>query len=46
MNKLSVGTAGGIEAVLKAINEHINDVHVCEHGCSALYMIVDGSKKC
>ena len=30
------GTAGGIEAVVKAINTHIDNDVVCENGCSAL----------
>ena len=28
--------AGGIEAVVKAINTHINNAGVCESGCGAL----------
>ena len=28
--------AGGIEAVVKAINTHIENANVCEKGCGAL----------
>ena len=36
-NQVKAGTAGGIEAVAKAINTHINNSGVCEQGCGALY---------
>ena len=42
-NKVKAGTAGGIEAVVKAINTHINNADVCEQGCGALWnMTVNG----
>ena len=34
---MRAGTAGGVEIVLKAINTHINNPDVCEHGCAALW---------
>ena len=33
---MKAGTAGGIDAVVKAINTHINNAGVCEQGCGAL----------
>ena len=33
---MKAGTAGGIEAVVKVINTHVNNVDVCEKGCGAL----------
>ena len=33
---MKAGTAGGIEAVVKAINTHINNAGVCYRGCGAL----------
>ena len=33
---MKAGAAGGIEAVVKAINTHINNAGVCERGCGAL----------
>ena len=40
------GTAGGIEAVVKAINTHIDNDGVCENGCGALRnMVTNGKKK-
>ena len=33
---MKVGTAGGIDAVVKAINTHINNADVCKSGCDAL----------
>ena len=42
-NKVKVGAAGGIEAVVKAINTHINNAGVCENGCGALLnMTING----
>ena len=35
-NKVKAGTAGGVEAVVKAINTHINNASACEKGCGAL----------
>ena len=37
--------AGGIEAVVKAVNTHINNADVCEKGCGALFsMTVNNCK--
>ena len=33
---MKVVAAGGIEAVVKAINTHINNADVCRVGCGAL----------
>ena len=35
-NQAKAGAAGGIEAVVKAINTHISNAGVCEQGCGAL----------
>ena len=35
-NRIKAGTAGGVEAVVKAINTHIDNTIVCENGCGAL----------
>ena len=37
-NQVKAGAAGGIDAVVKAINTHINNAGVCEHGCGALWI--------
>ena len=40
---MKVGTAGGIEAFVKAINAHINNPSVCHAGCTALLnMAING----
>ena len=40
---MKAGTAGGIEAVVKAINTHIDNADVCEKGCAALWnMVLNG----
>ena len=39
------GTAGGIEAVVKAINAHIDDPIICETGCNILGNIALNSKQ-
>ena len=40
---MKVGTAGGIEAVVRAINTHIDNADVCKSGCDALRnMTVNG----
>ena len=36
-NKVKAVTAGGIEAVVKAINTHIDNDDVCYVGCGALW---------
>ena len=42
---MKAGTAGGIEAVVKAINAHINNVDVCYAGCRVLWnMTLDDGK--
>ena len=35
-NEIKAGAAGGIEAVVKAINTHISNASVCYQGCDAL----------
>ena len=35
-NRVKAGAAGGIEAVVKAMNTHINNADVCFRGCGAL----------
>ena len=42
---MKAGTAGGIEAVVKAINTHIDNASVCEQGCGALGNMINNSKK-
>ena len=42
-NKVKAGTAGGIEAVVKAMNTHINNANVCKNGCSILWNIYEGN---
>ena len=37
---MKAGTAGGIEAVVKAINAHINNKGICRFGCAALEKMV------
>ena len=40
---MKAGTGGGIEAVMRAINTHINNAGVCEWGCGALLnMTING----
>ena len=42
---MKAGRVGGIEAVVNAINTHIDNVGVCERGCSALWnMTVNNGK--
>ena len=38
-------TASGIEAVVKAINTHIDNAGVCENGCRALWNMSGNSSK-
>ena len=33
---MKAGAAGGIEAIVNAINKHIDNAGVCKHGCIAL----------
>ena len=42
---MKAGAAGGIEAVVKAINAHICDVDVCEKGCRALLSIIHNNSE-
>ena len=35
-SQVKAGTAGGIEAVVKVINIHIDNADVCEEGCNTL----------
>ena len=43
---MKAGTARGVEAVVKAINTHINNADVCEKGCAALMnMTKDNGKR-
>ena len=40
---MKAGAAGGIEAVVKAINTHIDNADVCKQGCDVLInMTVNG----
>ena len=42
---MKAGAAGGIDAAVKAINTHIDNVGVCEQGCWALWnMTVNNGK--
>ena len=43
-NRVKAGASGGIEAVVKAINIHINNIGVCEKGCRALCNMTANSK--
>ena len=40
---MKAGAAGGIEAVVKAISTHLDNVNVCSAGCSTLWNISYGS---
>ena len=42
---MKAGVAGGIEAVVKAINTHIDNAGVCEWGCDALWNMTDNNGK-
>ena len=44
-NQVKAGTAGGIEAVVKAINAHIDNPGVCRTGCGALWNMTESSDK-
>ena len=43
-SQTEAGVAGGIEAVVKAINTHISNSGVCENGCGALWNMTDNGK--
>ena len=40
-NKVRAGLAGGVEAIIKTINAHINKIDVCKAGCGALFAVID-----
>ena len=42
---MKAGAAGGIEAVVKAINTHIGNAGVCENGCGALRSMTKSTGK-
>ena len=42
---MKAGAVGGIEAVVKAINTHINNADVCESGCNTLWIMTVNGKK-
>ena len=44
-NRIKAGAAGGVEAVVKAINTHISNVNVCENGCGVLWNITFNNSK-
>ena len=41
---MKAGAAGGIEAVVKAINTHIDNADVCKSGCGALWIMTVNGK--
>ena len=43
-NEIRAGTAGGIEAVIKVINTHIDNAGACEWGCRALWNMTANGK--
>ena len=43
-NQVKAGAAGGVEAVVKVINTHIDNAEVCENGCGALWNITVNGK--
>ena len=45
INRVIAGTTGGIDAIIRALNTHINDSDVCENGCGALWNVVLGNSK-
>ena len=42
---MKAGTEGGIEAVVKAINTHVDNADVCENGCGALWSMTKDNGK-
>ena len=42
---MKAGKAGGVEAVVKAINIHIGNVDVCEKGCASLNNMTEDNGK-
>ena len=44
-NRVKAVAAGGIDAIVRAMNTHINNADVCEYGCCALCnMAINRSK--
>ena len=41
---MKVKEIGGIEAVVKAVNTHMDNVDVCENGCGALWNMTANGK--
>ena len=41
---MKAGATGGIEAAVKAINNHIDNARVCQTGCGALRNMTTNSK--
>ena len=44
-NKVKAGAAGGVEAAVKAINTHIDNIDLCRKGCIALMSQVSMNSK-
>ena len=42
-NRVNVGAAGGIEAVMKAVNIHFENPDGCKAGCDALISMIVNS---
>ena len=40
---MKAGEVGGIDAVVKAVNLHINNADVCVNGCGALWNITESN---
>ena len=45
VNQVKAGAAGGIDAVVKAINTHSDDADVCYNGCDALNSMIRYNSK-
>ena len=43
-SQAKVGTARGIEAAIKVINVHIDNVDTCKYGCGAISIMMDSGK--
>ena len=43
-NQERVGTAGGVETVLKVINAHVDDLMACKQGCETLLSLISDCK--
>lgn len=44
-NQVALREAGGIETVIRAINEHIRDDKVCLYACVALGSMIEDNRK-